>query len=242
MNSKNGFLYETKVLDAIKKVGILGNVCTSAGSNANAPDADFKIKDEVYNLEIKLNDKAQMGGSSIAYDFFTKIFNFVKTPDEDTSQILIDVISSKQTELDKLIEFIEANEKNISVPRKLPLICTKQTWQHAQQAGLLVNIKIPCSIEFLKKHLHNKNIFYIQIGGKGLYHLGQNPANLPIEELNGNFCAEIRTARSGSKLTSQGLRTVTGAIRVQGRLSVLNSKSKYTMDDPESIKELLCDL
>lgn len=239
MKSQKGFDYEDKVLKTIKSAGIIGLIDKNAGPNPNLPDADFKIGSSIFNLEVKLNDKAQMGGSSIVYNKLLQTYDFATEIDEEIKKTLFEAVKSKQTELDKLIDYIKLEEKNCFVTEKFPLVCSKQTWQMAQKNNLLVNVRIPCSIEFLKSHLCKKNVFYIQIGGKGLYHIGKNPANIPVEEIKGNFTVEIRTGRSGSKLDSKGNKIVTGAIRVQGRLNITNSNSEYTFDNLISIQKLL---
>lgn len=242
MKSQNGFAYENVVLEAIKSAGIKGVVQSTAGSNPNLPDADFKIENKIYNLEIKLDDKAQMGGSSITYDMDNKKFGLVADDiDPEIKEALFNTIQTKEKDLIKLIEFITHEERNLVVPQKFPLVCSKDTWERAQQNNLLVNIKIPCPIDFLEQHLLKKNVHYIQIGGKGLFHLGRNPAQLPIERLQGNFTVEIRTGRSGSKPHPKGFSMVTGAIRVQGRLDILNVASHYTLDTWQSIQKLLCE-
>ena len=43
-----------------------------------------------------------------------------------------------------------------------------------------------------------KNVYYIQIGGYGLYHMSANPANLPIPPLDVTARVRIRLKAGGS--------------------------------------------
>lgn len=242
--NKNGFVYENTVLEEIKKAGLQGLIVENAGANANKPDADFKINNNIFNLEVKLNSDAQMGGASIIYNKSNNQFSFsTSLPNDEIESVILEAIKTKEVELINLINFVVSEEKNIEVQSKFPFHCSKETWEKAQKNNFLVNVKIPCSIDFLRHHLSKKNIDYIQIGGKGIYWIKNNSANLPVDQLDGTFTVEIRTGRSGSKKSPKGdFRVVTGAIRVQGRLEISNKKSDYSFDDSESIKELLKNL
>jgi hypothetical protein len=101
-----------------------------------------------------------------------------------------------------------------------------------------VNVKIKNTVDFISKHYAKKGIFYIQIGGAGLFYLAGNPANLPIPQLQGNIDIEIRSARSGAKMLASGVEVVGGGIRVQARLKT-KGQSPFTADDPGSLKRML---
>ena len=46
-----------------------------------------------------------------------------------------------------------------------------------------------------------KDIYYIQIGGKGLYYMAENPANLPVPQFTGEINVEMRPRASGKPKT-----------------------------------------
>ena len=71
-------------------------------------------------------------------------------------------------------------------------------------------------------YYNSKNTFYIQVGGFGLYHMGNNPANLPIPPLNVNAKLRIRT-KTGKSFPFYSYRFTT-ALLVQGK------PMKSTMD------------
>lgn len=233
-----GFDYENQVLKAIKLAKLTGNIKTGAGASAAAADADIKINDIIYNIEVKLDSNAQMGGSSVR--FGSKGLKLVKSMEPETEELLISAISSKSTELNNLISYIsKKTPKTINGKVSgFPMSCTKDAWEAAASRNLLVNVKIKNTVDFIAKHYAKKGIFYIQIGGSGLFYLAGNPANLPIPKLNGDINIEIRSARSGAKMLTSGIEVVGGGIRVQARLKT-KGKSPYTADDPNSLKAMI---
>jgi len=237
-SSSGGFDYENKVLRAIRLAGMTGNITTGAGASAAAADADIKINNKVYNIEVKLDNDAQMGGSSVR--FGSKGITLVKNMEPETEELLISAISSKASELNNLISYISKKRPKLINGKVsgFPMSCTKDAWEQATHKNLLVNVKIKNTVDFIAKHYAKKGIFYIQIGGAGLFYLAGNPANLPIPQLNGDIDIEIRSARSGSKVLSSGIEVVGGGIRVQARLKT-KGQSPFSADDPQSLKAML---
>ncbi|MFA6049799.1 MAG: hypothetical protein WC761_01260 [Candidatus Paceibacterota bacterium] len=232
--SQGGFDYEGTVLKAIGRAGIRGNITKGAGASAAAADADIKVNGQVYNIEVKLDKNAQMGGSSVR--FGSQGISLVKPMEPDTQDILISAISSKAAELNKMIGYI-AKQAPRAVNKRVtgfPMSCTKDGWESAAAKGLLVNTRFRHTTDFIAKHYAKKGIYYIQIGGAGLFYMAGNPANLPIPQLTGEINIEIRSARSGSKPLKSGIEVVGGGIRVQARLKT-KGKSPYTADDPKSL-------
>jgi hypothetical protein len=237
--SAGGFAYETTVIKALRQAKATGNITKGAGASAAAADADMNIFGNIFDVEIKLNKNAQMGGSSVRYNKAGGI-NLVKQLEEDTESLLIKAVKSKSKELNSLLDYLAQQDPNQVNARaiKFPMTCTRDAWDSAAQAKKLVNAIVPLTANFIAKHYAKKGIYYIQIGGAGLFFLSENPANLPVPKLQGNVNVEIRSARSGTKQLASGLKVVSGGIRVQGRLKTKN-QSPYTLDDPKSIKLML---
>lgn len=237
--SAGGFEYENTVISALMAAKAAGNIKKGAGASAAAADADMNVFGKVFDVEIKLNRNAQMGGSSVRYNKAGGI-NLVSPLEEDTEALLVDAVKSKSKEINALLDYLaQQDPENVNARAvKFPMSCTKDAWNKAQQAKKLVNTKIPLTADFIAKHYAKKGIFYIQIGGSGLFYLSKNPANLPVPKLEGNVMIEIRSARSGSRVLASGVRVVGAGIRVQGRLKAKNS-SPFTLDDPNSIREML---
>jgi len=99
------------------------------------------------------------------------------------------------------------------------------------QKAVASNISAKSS--FIIKHYNKKQVYYIQVGGAGLFYMGKNPLNLPVPELQGDINIELRVGYGGSG----GKPTVSAGIRLQGRLRTENV-SNFTLDDPGSIQAL----
>jgi len=242
-NNKGGFEYEQRIVSSILAAGVAGNVQKAAGADANLPDADIKINGQIFNVEVKNSSDAQMGGSSIRYVPGGEVFLVEEQDDKAIEALIITAVESKRAEIEAMLRFLykkkpaEINQR----ATKFPFTCTKDAWIKAQANKLLVNTKVISSLKFISDHYMKKNVYYIQIGGKGLFHLGSNPANLPVKQIDGVINLEIRSARSGSKMLSSGIAVVGGGLRVQARL-VTKNKSDYNLEDPLSISKMLEDM
>lgn len=240
-SGEGGAEYESKVFNAIKQAGASGKMKHTAGFDANLPDADITINGVVYNVEVKMDGNAQMGGGSIGMkdgEFFAA------GRDIDAMEPIAQSLNSSPdaSDLIKAIEkfcaFLNRKGRGIGKPVDgFPMSgFSTQAWEDAVSAGLLVpiNRKLESSVEFIAEHYASKGTSYIQIGGQGLFSLLNNPADLPVPKLSGKVVLEVRAARAGSG----GRPTASAGIRVQPRLKI-DSDSPYTLDEPESIKQLL---
>ena len=235
--SQGGFDYEEAVIASIIEAGIVGNITSGAGASAAAADADIKIDGRIHKIEVKLDRNAQMGGTSLRYypqgNNLNQKFSIVsKAVDPDTVDLMEESLDSVIPDLNAFLDFIGA--------KHFPMTTTKEMWRKAVLAGLLkpLNVKIRQNTDFIINHYTKKGIPYIQIGGAGLFYLRSNPANLPIPQLDGAIDIELRPGRSGSRTNKDGVEVCGGGIRVQGRLK-FKGESPYTLDDPDSIREML---
>ena len=230
-NNVQGFEYENEVIEALKEAGCCGSITEGAGASASDADADFIVDGVRHLVEIKKDSFAQMGGTSARY--INQEFEIASDAvDQDTQQMIVDVLGTKTEAIDSLLGEIGATQ--------FPTSCTKHQWDDAKRRGLLkpINAKVSRGTSFIIDHYYKKGINYIQIGGAGLFYLGDNPANLPIPKLEGEINIELRAGRSGSKVNANGVAMVGGGLRAQGRLR-FKGTSPYTLDNPQSIKQLL---
>jgi len=237
-SNQQGFEYEQVVLEAIREAGIPGNMTEAAGASNAVGDADFRIAKKVHQVEIKLNKNAQMGGTSVSYLYNCLEMELLNDVEPEVTEMIFQAVEAQEEKLDALLRFF-AQEWDPTI-HSFPVTVPKTIWTQAQNDGLLVNSQIQTDVnKFLAKFYRNKGVNYIQIGKCGLFHLGRNPAKLPVPKLNGTINLEIRTARSGSRMNKGlGCKVATGAIRVQARLKTKNV-SPYTLDDVNSIKTML---
>lgn len=238
--SLGGFEYEYTVLGAIRKAGCAGAIKSPAGANAAAADADIRINNVNYGVEVKMDRSAQMGGSSIKWQYGVVGVDFITELDPIIKDIINEAMKTKVNVLIDFVDFVreyEGNENFWGFPGPL----TRESWDEAQQQGVLAALqtRIPYDVSFITKHYSKKNIHYIQIGGSGLFHLESNPARLPIPALAGQIEIEIRAARTGTTLRKRDNTEVVGSgLRVQARLKAKGT-SPYTLDDTKSIKAML---
>ncbi|NJO64138.1 MAG: hypothetical protein HC836_39980 [Richelia sp. RM2_1_2] len=247
-----GLEYEQRVWTALKIAAsavdgleVYGNAPSTAGFDNTSPDIVMLFNDQEMFIEVKKDDRAQTGGTSVRYNAVTGEATIVAdVDDKDFVKIVDDIIASKKPDLDAFIAFIKQQEPQDyhSKITGFAMSVTKDAWTKAQKAGLLLplNVKIVKDTSFIAAHYQRKGINYMQIGGSGLFYLKNNPLNLPIPKLEGVVTVEMRPARSGSRLRTVNGNTISvsgGNIRLQGRLK-FTATSPYTLDDPQSVIEL----
>lgn len=248
-----GLEYERKVHAAMKSAKIKGlDVGSRPGagfSNQGSGDIEALYNGEEFNIEIKLDKNAQMGGTSIRIDTANNTHTLVK-PDaveDDAIPFFMAAAKKQDKALKEWVNFIRKQDP-IDFHKKIPYTIpfgsvTKEAWMAAQKAGHLAKmnaIQTFDSAATIAKAYNRKNVYYIQIGKAGLFYLGSNPLKLPIPQFNGTINIEFRLGPSGSKQrkwNGETLKVVGAGYRCQGRFKT-TLKSKYTLDDPESVKAL----
>jgi hypothetical protein len=195
--------YEQKVLDSLAETGIQG-VMIDADADSNGPDGQFVINGEPYWLEVKLNTRAQMGDGAIKYyparpegqrfylsrpeKFDVQGWEVAKAALEEKEEDILNWVTA-------LIDPARpASSKWVDDPNKTALgfQTTSRKYEAAKEAGLLNKasagfgklpaIKAPPT--FINNMYGAKDIYYIQIGGKGLYYMAKNPAQLIYQFLS----------------------------------------------------------
>ncbi|TRZ50830.1 MAG: hypothetical protein D4S01_05940, partial [Dehalococcoidia bacterium] len=87
-------------------------------------------------------------------------------------------------------------------------------------------------------NLYNaKEVYYIQVGGAGLFYMGSDPLNLGVPEFSGQVDVEIRLGFSGNKLSFHTTPARRAELRCIGRMKT-QSKSPYTLDTTRDVKKL----
>jgi hypothetical protein len=238
-----GFAYERRVLAALGDAQVSGDIQQPGGASKSGPDVDIIIGGKVHPVEVKADELAQMGGSSVRYYRGSSSVELVSLNIEPTvAEVLTETVLDHHHELDEMLAALASEEPEEINQRatRFPCTVTLDAWNKASRANKLVNAYLTRTAKFIAGHYRKKNVNYIQIGGAGLFYLEDNPAGLPIPKLVGEVLVEIRSARSGSRRLSSGVRVVGTGIRVQGRLKTKNS-SPYTLDNPDSIRALIAD-
>lgn len=274
--------YEQRVIDSLDETGILGSM-EVAHADATGPDAEFVIDGKPFFLEIKLNSKAQMGDTAVRYYPARSEGRFeLAKPDaldDEAKTVVFAALGKKEQDILNWVEALRdparpASEKWVDNPDKsaLGFQTTYRKYQEAKDSGLLLKagagygraapIAAPSNV--IKKLYASKNVHYIQIGGKGLYYLESNPADLPVPPFDGEINIELRPRPSGRIKTKEtdpetGKKVVTGyktwesavegddrVVHYGGTYSVTArfvskdlAPSPFSMDDPGSIEAML---
>lgn len=231
--------YEKVVISSLRKSGLVGRIRRAACADSHRADADIRIGDEFHYLEIKKDSHAQMGGGSVGYSSVDKRF-YPTGKNIDFSDSMADTLNEQHDTslihgLDGLLSFLSrVNKREFT---QIPISgFSQESWQRAEQKRLIqmINRTFTSDMSVITEHYLKKDTHYIQIGGAGLFRLGEsNPANLPIPALQGRVQLELRVGKSGKSKSSQ-----TAGIRVQARL-LISSTSSFNLDDPESCNKLL---
>ena len=248
-----GLAYEKKVFDAMSGAGVDGlDVGSKPGagySNQGAGDIEATFKGKKFNIEIKLDANAQMGGTSIRIDTLNNTHTLVKPDavDDDAIPFFIEAAKKQDVALKSWVNFIRKQEPlalHDKIPYTIPFgSVTKEAWSAAQKAGYLAKMNAVQSFDSAKtiaKAYNRKNVYYIQIGKAGLFYLGSNPLGLDVPEYKGSVNIEFRLGPSGSKtrtIEGEDYRVVGAGYRCQGRLKT-TIKSKYSLDNPNDVKKL----
>jgi hypothetical protein len=233
--SQSALDYEEEVRSCLVASGHSQEERTEAVGGYSSEDVDgmFHWQGRRYNLEIKKDVGAQMGGTSVRFDASSGVFLPATHLAGDIWELIEPVLVDHCENLRLLCSFLGPDVSGF------PCHVPRATWDAAQSFGLLVNAKVTYETAWIHQHYAKKDTYYIQIGSAGLFYLQSNPANLPIPQLTGSLTVELRTGRSGSKLSRDGSRTVGSGIRAQGRLRVVRGlRSNYSLDDEASIRSL----
>jgi hypothetical protein len=199
-----GEVYENLVYTVIQNVKPLPDLEVlpkSSTSSSVGIDLPLVYLGEPLSVEVKM-DGAQMSGTSLRYNRETHEFAIVKAVED--SDVLIEAARSQTDALDA---YIDALKKEYPVEfhaanAGFPLKATTDARTHLKQSGLqrVVEKRFKHPIDFLKKFHNSKGIHYIQIQNTGFFHLGKNPFNFPIPELDGEFQIEFRIGYAGTKV------------------------------------------
>ena len=234
--------YERLVIRSLRRAGIIGNVRSANCNDSNAPDADMVIGDEIYYVEVKASDHARMGSASVGYSYLEREF-YSTGLNVELSELVVSLIEtsslSLKKSLDRLVRAVAVGSPDRKrVLRGFPMSgFTAGAWASAREGGWLqpLNSQFEGSIDIIGSHYARKGVSYIQVGGRGLFYLSSNPANLPVPKLEGTVVLEVTVSKAGD---IPGRETSRAAIRVHPRIEI-SGESPYTLDDPASIIALI---
>lgn len=253
-----GLEYETAVVDSVKqaiphfqeRVKFTNLNYATAGYSSVGIDLELQVNGAPFNIEIKQNKDAQMGGTSIRYNPATDSAEIVNrdTIDDEAEPYFLNAIQSKKDAILAFLDYMrkqEPLELHSKIPERFPISgVTKQAWTNAVKDGYLnpLNETVKFNDTSLITKAYNlKQVYYIQVGGAGLFYLNENPYDLPVPKFEGQIQIEFRLGRSGSKPRKFGdstIETVGAGYRCQGRLKT-HIKSNLSLDNSAEAFQIL---
>ena len=244
-----GLVYELKVHTAMKKAKIptldSGDKPGRGFSNVGAGDIEAFYNGNEFNIEIKASPNDQMGGGSFRYDMATGTFAPAREMDPEDLNLLMSAAKEKVSDINNYIKAARQIEpkdyhKNIA---GIPLKISVEGRAKLKKDGLLakINKNVKTSTNFIIRHYNKKGVYYMQVGGAGLFYMGKNPLKLDVPELKGEIQVEMRLGFSGGKqkfpTSPEPTDARSAGLRLQGRLKT-KGKSKYSLDNVDDIEKL----
>lgn len=248
VNKNKGFNYENYLFSIFKSAGLTPKGFAPAGSSNDLPDLAFLYIDSLkrgildpkpstYKMEIKLDDKADYGQSGLGYKNGKWILQGKSDPEAVVMREMLDGLG------------VPDIVNNVWGPKGSPRLFTStQTGRNMSPRDIEIDrrnfgdIYIKGSdapqMRTLFKYYGTKQTYYIQIGGKGLYYMQKDPANLKklgVSRLDGSLKLRIRRKPYGSRSEPWKYRFSTALM-----LDTKPSRSGFDLDEyGRDIKQLL---
>lgn len=191
MAGEQGFIYETKIHNALKSKKLVPPGFIPAGSDPNAPDAMFLYEGQKYKLEVKLDLKADYGQSTLDYINGKWVLGGAQNQAGDEMRSLLRAAG------------IENFANTRWGPKGPPNKGTKDNKSITKQDvdsdyRRFTDSFLQINSSALWSYYGSKQTYYIQIGGYGMYYMASNPAGLDIPQFNAGLRIRIRLKRGGS--------------------------------------------
>jgi hypothetical protein len=198
-------------------------------------------------IELKLNDVAQMSSftARIADD---GAVSFSRKGLDDAAGVkdLKEILSSKDYAA-KVAAFQEeglkfAKEKNLYAEViNGRLVAQKAVFEYLVENGeqAKLNVTVDSNESIINALYNDKDVYYMDLGNKGLFHLGEDVNRLNTPRLASPVQLYARWTRS-SKIDGQD--RYTASLRVFPSLTGDINKSTISLSDPANIKDVLNDL
>jgi len=217
-----------------KKQKVGGDIILSIGKN--------KIP-----IELKLNDVAQMSSFTARIaDDGTVSFSRKGLDDAAGVKDLKEILSSKDYAAkvkafqDEGLKFAKDNNLYAEVINGR-LVAQKAVFEYLVENGeqAKLNVTVDSNESIVNALYNDKDVYYMDLGNKGLFHLGEDVNKLNTPRLASPVQLYARWTRS-SKIDGQD--RYTASLRVFPNLTGDINKSTISLSDPANIKDVLNDL
>lgn len=245
-----GLEYESAVLNAMSAAQVPGlewQADTSAGYSSHGEgDIEATFNGNKFNIEVKASINDQMGGGSVAFDgnnWRPSAKLQAGTEPDDLALILKAAEAAEPALAAYLQELNTKDPQEFHAQNKgIPFVAEVNAREDLKASGhhKALNQIVTLDQRYIVGLYNKKNVFYIQVGGAGLFALGSDPLGLGVPAFEGSVNVEMRIGFAGTKVKIPG-RDDTTARRAEYRCIArmkTKSKSPFTLDDPESIRTL----
>lgn len=245
-----GPAYEAKVLKAMAAAQVPGlqfEGDTGAGfSSHGAGDIEAEYNGQSFNIEVKASINDQMGGGSIAFngEKWRPSAKLAAGTEIEDLALIIKAAEGAEPALEAYLKELKTKDPVEFHARNdgIPFVAEYNAREELKASGhhKAMNRIVTLDQRYIAGLYNKKNVFYIQVGGAGLFYLGSNPLGLDVPKFEGTVNVEMRLGFAGTKVKIPG-RDDTTARRAEyrciGRMKT-QAKSPYTLDDSNSIRKL----
>jgi len=218
------------------KVRLIGNKPGKGG------DILLTLGNTKIQIELKLNDNAQIGSFTANYDNNTLIFSKPEISNSVGVDAMYKELNSKAYK-DKIKEYNNIGLKYAEDNGYRAEIKNGKLYASQEVFDFLVVDKHLSKLNFqvdsdqsIIEDLYNKEgVYYIDFGNKGLFYLGEDVNGLGVPQLKAEVMLYARMTRSSAN--SSGL--YTSSIRVFPSLKGNIKESNISLSDPKNISKVL---
>ena len=236
-----GLVFEQSLIQDLLEFGLPVLKSGGAGYDSFSPDIQIKTIDGILYLEAKKDSKAKLGQvtaniyvdeNRIEYKSGRKIVSKAELPN---SELIEAFLIRLMPQIKGLLDFIN-NEEGTNF-NKFPLgkSIKEETLNKLKESNIYKEVfggSLEVSASNVEFHYNNKDNFYIHIGKKGTYYIGQNP--LGIENIDRfDFPLELQfNLKRGGRTKSQREKGLVN-FSFSGELKLKNSNIKPSGFDLE---------
>jgi hypothetical protein len=245
-----GLEYESEVLKAMAAAQVPGlewQADTSAGFSSHGEgDIEATYNGNKFNIEVKASINDQMGGGSVAFDgnSWRPSAKLEAGTEPDDLALILKAAEGAEPALAAYLEELKTKEPQEFHARNtgIPFVAEVGAREELKASGhhKALNQIVTLDQRYIVGLYNKKNVFYIQVGGAGLFALGSDPLGLGVPAFEGSVNVEMRIGFAGTKVKIPG-RDDTTARRAEYRCIArmkTKSKSPFSLDDPDSIRTL----
>lgn len=247
-NSFGGLVYEEFIVKTIKSAArkipglkVISN--RGAGYNSQIPDINLQIEKDGQKskvaIEVKKDRNVRFGQVTLGLEDGEIIIRKGGKAIDPTSipggKNLIAKAGEGKEFLNNILNLINkeesANFKNFPLGTSI----SKETYQKVTDSSdykNFVNLTEELNQQRVAAHYNAKGVYYIQIGGKGLYYMGKDNLNLGVPELSTAFNGSMRF-KKGTTKNGRNTISIVSEPKMKGKLD----KSNINLETKEGTSE-----